>query len=133
MKANSYSKPAHTVELARCKQSPTGVHHWIGLEHQSPIFMCKYCEGFRAFSVRWYHINRFSAPNFMKVFSLAELPTLMRYVKRVNAEPDDLEHESPKNSPKKYITHTSLRHHKTKNSYAHTKTNAGEEPLRITI
>lgn len=68
----------HTKELAVCKPSPTGVHHWMQSIGDSPVFYCIYCGGFRAFNIRTYRFNPYRGEEFMNVFTLDTLPYLIK-------------------------------------------------------
>ena len=76
-------RPVHIPELAKCESSPTGAHYWIQTTRVSPIWICKYCERFRAFNVKYYLSNPFCEERFMKLFSLEELPTLIHMAHEV--------------------------------------------------
>jgi len=78
----------HTKQLAKCKNSPTRAHHWVQSIEDSPVFLCIYCGGFRAFNIKAYRFNPYRGEEFMQVFSLDTLPRLIRLLDKRHKDPE---------------------------------------------
>lgn len=89
---NRYSSSVHTRELAKCRKSPIGVHHWVQSIEDSPIFFCIYCEGFRAFNIKAYRFNPYRGEEFMQVFTLDTLPKLSMLLDKRHKDPSIEDH-----------------------------------------
>ena len=84
----------HTKQLAKCKNSPTRVHHWVQSIWDSPVFYCIYCGGFRAFNIKAYRYNPYRGEEFMQVFSLDTLPRLIKLLDKRHKDPSIEYHPS---------------------------------------
>ncbi len=104
----------HTRELAICKKSPIGVHHWVQSIEDSPVFHCIYCEGFRAFNIRSYRFNPYYKKEFMKIFPLEELPILMKLLdkRHKDAEIEDNPEITAKNRERAVKASTVSKNHR---------------------
>jgi hypothetical protein len=82
------NRSVHTKQLAICKKSPVGVHHWVQSIDDNPVFLCIYCGGFRAFNIKSYRFNPYRGEEFMQVFSLDTLPKLMHLLDERHKDPE---------------------------------------------